>query len=53
MGAVPALSDFGAQENKACHCFYCQNNMEEKRQDEASMSDKADGLAEGWLQDKI
>ena len=23
MGAVTVHSDFGAQENKICHCFYC------------------------------
>ena len=23
MAAVPSCSDFGAQENKVCHCFYC------------------------------
>ena len=23
MAAVTICSDFGAQENKVCHCFYC------------------------------
>ena len=23
MAAVTTHSDFGAQENKVCHCFYC------------------------------
>ena len=52
MAAVTVCSDLEHKKIKSVTVSIVRT-MEEKRQEEASMSDKADGFAEGWLQDKI